>query len=148
VLAIFAAMSIYDFTLIRAGRASEILLQLPQPLKRRIHSSIRTRARSVARGGSSLTLGFLVSLFEFACTGQVYLPTLAYLARVQRRPEALALLLVYNLCFIAPLLAVFAATYLGVGSRRIAAFFQSRMAAVKIALACVFAGLAVFALVG
>jgi hypothetical protein len=74
VLAVFAGLSLYDFTLIRRGRASEMLLQLPTALKRRIHASIRTRVRTAALAGSSLVLGFLVSIFEFACTGQVYLP--------------------------------------------------------------------------
>jgi cytochrome c biogenesis protein CcdA len=145
-LVVFAALSVYDYFLIRAGKASEMLLQLPNALKGRIHASIRTRARSAALAGSSLVLGFLVSIFEFACTGQVYLPTLAYLARMQKRTDALGLLLVYNLCFIAPLLVVFAASYFGVSSKRITVLFQKRMGAVKLALAAAFLGLAVLTL--
>ena len=147
-LLVFAGLSVYDFALIRAGKPSEILLQLPMALKKRIHASIRTRVRTAALAGSSLVLGFLVSIFEFACTGQVYLPTLAYLVRVQRQTEAIGLLVVYNLCFIAPLLAVFAASYLGVSSQKITSAFQAHMGAVKLALAVVFAGLAVFTIVG
>jgi cytochrome c biogenesis protein CcdA len=147
-LAVFAGLSVYDYTRIRAGRPKEILLQLPTVLKKRIHSSIRTRVRAVALAGSSMVLGFLVSIFEFACTGQVYLPTLAYLVRVDRRLSAMLLLALYNLCFILPLLAVFAGSYLGVSSARIAAAFQAHMGKVKLGLAVVFAGLAVFTLVG
>jgi cytochrome c biogenesis protein CcdA len=146
-LAVFAGLSIYDFTLIRAGRPGEMLLQLPSALKRRIHSSIRGRVRTTALVGSSLVLGFLVSIFEFACTGQVYLPTLGVLARLHRQADALALLALYNLCFIAPLLIVFGASYLGVSSGRITAFFQAHMGTVKLALAAVFVGLAVLTLV-
>jgi cytochrome c biogenesis protein CcdA len=148
VLAVFAGLSVYDYTRIRAGRPTEILLQLPTVLKKRIHSSIRTRVRTAALAGSSLVLGFLVSIFEFACTGQVYLPTLAYLVRVDRRLSAVLLLALYNLCFILPLLAVFAGSYLGVSSARITAAFQTHMGKVKLGLAVVFAGLAVFTLVG
>jgi cytochrome c biogenesis protein CcdA len=147
-LVVFAALSIYDFTRIRAGRPSEMLLQLPKALKRQIHASVRTHVRTAALVGSSLVLGFLVSLFEFACTGQVYLPLLGYLARVHRQGDAIGLLLIYNLCFIAPLLAVFAASYLGVSSGRITAVFQRHMGTVKLLLAAVFIGLAVFTLVG
>jgi cytochrome c biogenesis protein CcdA len=147
-LVVFAALSIYDFTLIRAGRPSEMLLQLPKALKRQIHASVRTHVRTAALVGSSLVLGFLVSLFEFACTGQVYLPLLGYLARVHRQGDAIGLLLIYNLCFIAPLLAVFAASYLGVSSGRITTAFQKHMGTVKLLLAVVFLGLAVFTLVG
>ena len=148
VLVVFAGLSVYDYTLIRKGRATEMLLQLPNVLKKRIHASIRTRVRTAALIGSSLVLGFLVSIFEFACTGQVYLPTLAYLARVQKGLNAIGLLLLYNLVFIAPLLVVFGMTYAGVGSARITQTFQKHMGTVKLALAVVFVGLAVFTLVG
>jgi cytochrome c biogenesis protein CcdA len=147
-LVAFAGMSLYDYMLIRKGRPTEILLQLPAALKRRIHASIRTRVRTAALAGSSLVLGFLVSVFEFACTGQVYLPTLAYLARVQRQLDAIGLLVLYNLCFVTPLLVVFGASWLGVSSGRITALFQAHMGKVKLGLAAVFIGLAVFTLVG
>ena len=147
-LFIFAGLSMYDYALIRGGRPTEMLLQLPSALKRQIHSSIRTRVRTAALVGSSLVLGFLVSVFEFACTAQVYLPTLAYLARVHRQFDAVGLLLLYNLCFIAPLLVVFGGSYYGVSSARITTFFQAHMGKVKLGLAFVFAGLAVFTLVG
>ncbi len=148
VLVGFAGLSFYDFAVIRAGRPTEILLQLPTALKRQIHRSIRARARSVGLAASSLVLGFLVSIFEFACTGQVYLPTLAYLVRLRGGGGALPLLLLYNLGFIAPLLAVFGASYLGVGSERITRLFQRRMGVVKLGLGVFFLGLAAFTLAG
>ncbi len=148
VLAVFAGLSVYDYALIRQGRPTQILLQLPSALKRQIHSSIRTRVRTAALVGSSLVLGFLVSVFEFACTGQVYLPMLAYLVRIRGGLTALALLLLYNLCFIVPLLIVFGASYLGVSSGRITTWFQAHMGRVKLGLAGVFVALAVFTLVG
>jgi cytochrome c biogenesis protein CcdA len=144
----FSALSVYDYFKIRSGKSAEMVLQLPAALKLRIHAAIRTSkartgALAGALAGSSLALGFLVSVFEFACTGQVYLPTLAYLARERGRGDAVALLVLYNLCFIAPLLAVFVASYLGASSKRITQLFQRRMGAVKLALALVFLALAV-----
>jgi cytochrome c biogenesis protein CcdA len=148
VLTVFAGLSVYDYALIRQGRPTRILLQLPAALKRQIHASIRTRVRSAALAGSSIVLGFLVSIFEFACTGQVYLPMLAYLVRMRGGITALALLLLYNLCFIVPLLIVFGASYLGVTSGRITTLFQAHIGKVKLSLAGVFVALAVFTLVG
>jgi cytochrome c biogenesis protein CcdA len=145
-LLVLAALSVYDYLKIRAGKSSEILLQLPTSLKLKIHASIRTRAKSAALALSSLALGFLVSIFEFACTGQVYLPTLAYIARQEGRGDAVLLLILYNLCFIAPLVAVFIASYMGVNSKKIAGAFQKRMGAVKLGLAAVFIGLALLTL--
>jgi len=143
ILAAFAVLSVYDYSRIRAGKPSEMILQLPDSLKLKIHASIRDRRRSSALALSSFVLGVLVSIFEFACTGQVYLPTLAYLARAKGRTDALLLLLLYNLCFIAPLLVVFGASYYGVSSKRIAEAFQKRMGEVKLLLAAVFMALAV-----
>jgi cytochrome c biogenesis protein CcdA len=145
-LLVFAALSLYDYSRIRAGRPSDMLLQLPNSLKLRIHESIRKRRRATALALSSFVLGVLVSIFEFACTGQVYLPTLAYLARARGGADALLLLLLYNLCFIAPLLVVFGASYFGVSSKRIASLFERRMGAVKLLLAAVFAALALLTL--
>jgi cytochrome c biogenesis protein CcdA len=147
VLVTFAGLSVHDWLLARRGRASQMLLQLPGFLKRRIHDSIRgrVRARAAALGASALALGFLVSLFEFACTGQVYLPTLAWLARLGE-VRGLGLLAVYNLGFIAPLVAVFAASWAGVTSQRLALVFQRRVALVKLALAVFFLGLAALTL--
>jgi hypothetical protein len=145
VLAVFAALSARDAVLAARGRASDMALQLPGFLKRRIHASIRTRVRSTALAASALGLGFLVSVFEFACTGQVYLPTLAYLSRLGDA-RAVPLLAVYNLGFIAPLVAVFAASWAGVTSRGLSAFFQRHLVAVKALLAVFFTGLAVLTL--
>ena len=96
VLCVFAGLSVYDYALIRAGRAAEMILQLPSSFKKRIHASIRTHVRIAALAGSSLVLGFLVSLFEFACTGQVYLPLLGYLARMHRRLDGIGLLALHS----------------------------------------------------
>jgi cytochrome c biogenesis protein CcdA len=142
-----AGLSLYDYVLIRRGRPTEILLQLPSALKRRIHGSIRARVRTATLAGSSLALGFLVSIFEFACTGQVYLPILTYLARVRTSASTVGLLALYNFCFILPLLAVFGASYAGVSSAGIARLFQIHMGKVKLGVVVLFIGLAVFTIV-
>ncbi|NOY07711.1 MAG: hypothetical protein GXP33_02585 [Spirochaetes bacterium] len=53
---------------------------------------------------SSILLGILVSIFELASTGQVYLPSIIYLIRVKRDTAGYLLLLLYNIGFIIPLL--------------------------------------------
>ena len=142
-LAVFAALSIYDYTRIRKGNTPEILLQLPKGIKRRIHASIRERSRSAALVASSLVLGFLISIFELACTGQVYFPTIAYMVQGENRSLGYLLLAVYNFGFIVPLLAVFLLAYAGVGSERITKAFQKNLGTVKLGLAGLFAALAV-----
>jgi hypothetical protein len=85
-------------------------------------------------------LGLLVTVFEFSCTGQVYLPVIIHLARIDRR--AVWLLAGHNAAFIVPLIGVFTATCLGVSIEGIARFFSRHVAATKLALAVVFALLA------
>jgi hypothetical protein len=145
VLGVLAALSVRDAVLAARGRAADMTLQLPDALKRRIRASIRTRTGSAALAAAALALGFVVSVFEFACTGQVYLPTLAYLARLGDA-RAVPLLAAYNLAFIAPLVAVFAASWAGVSSHRLGAFLQRHLVAAKAAFAVFFAGLAVLTL--
>jgi cytochrome c biogenesis protein CcdA len=136
-------MSVYDYALIRTGRSREILLQLPERFKQRIHRDIRERTRAAGLAASSLALGFLVSVFELACTGQVYFPTLVYLVRVRPGAGSFLLLLLYNLGFILPLAVVFSLAWWGVASQRLASFARRSLAGVKLTLAALFLGLAV-----
>jgi cytochrome c biogenesis protein CcdA len=143
VLLAFAALSLHDYFQLRSGRTDKVLLQLPQPIKRRLHRDIRSRTRSATLIASSLVLGFLVSLFELACTGQVYFPTLVYLNQVRRDAGSFSYLLLYNFAFILPLLIVFALSYWGISSQKLARWVQGSMKPVKLLLVGLFLGLAV-----
>ncbi|MDP2906322.1 MAG: cytochrome c biogenesis protein CcdA [Nanoarchaeota archaeon] len=55
---------------------------------------------------AAIVLGFLVSMFELPCTGGVYLAILAMLANTMTKTAALGYLLVYNLMFVLPLVAI------------------------------------------
>lgn len=146
VLLVFAGISFYDYIIIRRGNPNKIILQLPQAMKKRIHSSVRTYTRSGALIGSSILMGFFVSVFELGCTGQVYFPTIAYLVQVEKQILGYLLLGVYNLGFITPLVVVFVLTYKGVSSDRITRLFQKHMGKVKIGTGILFIGLAVLTL--
>ncbi len=146
-LMVFAGLSVYDVILIKRGRAKDMKLQLPKGLKKRIHKSVRAYASSVALISGALVLGFMVSVFELACTGQVYFPVIAALIQTGSDKTAYFFLALYNIGFIVPLAGVFGLIYAGVNSQRITMVFQKNMALVKITLAGVFmmlAGIMVF----
>jgi cytochrome c biogenesis protein CcdA len=84
-----------------------------------------------------------VSVFELACTGQVYFPTIAYMVRMGSSSRGYLYLLLYNLGFILPLLAVFVLSYFGLSSKRLGTFMQKSMGGVKLGLAALFVALAV-----
>ncbi len=134
------AMSFRDGLRAARGRAGDAAMRLPRSLQRAIHAVIRRQARLRFIAAASCVVGFLVSLLEFACTGQVYLPTLVLISR--GAASGLAMLLLYNLAFIMPLIAVFCLAWCGVASEELTHWFRRRAAAVRFALAAVFLGLA------
>ncbi len=140
---IFSGLSVCDYSLIRAGKTNQIILKLPAAFKKRIQHTIKGYARSAALVGSSLLLGFLVSLFELGCTGQVYFPFIVYIVRIKKEATGYLMLLIYNISFILPLIIVFVVTYPGISSRRLSELFQKHMGKVKIALSLLFLALAV-----
>jgi hypothetical protein len=136
---VLAAVSLWDYVQIRRGRLTEIALQLPKSLKKRIHSTIRSSSRMRGFVAAAFGAGVLVSIFELACTGQVYLPTIVFVTSVAEvRPLAIAYLVLYNVMFVVPLIAVFTVTYLGTSSHQLTEVFQKRAGMVKLFTAVLF----------
>lgn len=145
VLVVLAVLSFRDAFLARTGRMKDMTLQLPDRMKQRVHGVIRSGTRSTSLIGGTVLLGLGVTVFEFSCTGQVYVPVIMYLAR-SGSAQAVGLLLLYNTAFIVPLLLVFGLAYAGVSMKRIGTLFEKNVAVVKVGLGIVFTGLAVMTL--
>ncbi|MDD5065603.1 MAG: DUF1573 domain-containing protein [bacterium] len=128
---ILAYFSFLDYRKARKGRLKEMKLQLSLDLKSRIHGAIRARTGKGMIMVSSFILGVLVSFFELACTGQVYLPTIIYLTRSSSAVGYVYLSL-YNLLFILPLAVIFILFYRGVSSKRMARFLEKKVAIIKL----------------
>ena len=129
---------------IRSGDAKRVTLGLPKKLKDRIHKVIRTHLTTRGLVIGSVTVGFLVSILESLCTGQVYLPTIVFMTRTPgMRAAAVSYLLLYNVMFILPLVGILAMTYFGVRSEALGAMLRKRLALAKLAMAGLFAGLGV-----
>lgn len=93
---------------------------------------------------AALVLGCVVTLIESVCTGQVYVPTLAWVAReAPEKGRALGLLSLYNLGFILPLAGVFGAVLAGTSIFSVLGWQQRHVVRAKIALGLVFLALAV-----
>lgn len=87
--------------------------------------------------------GVIIALLESACTGQVYLPTIAFVMKVPHlRLHAFLYLVLYNLLFIIPLIFVFLLAYRGVASEKFAAFTEKHYGGIKIAYVVLFFSLA------
>ncbi len=121
------------------GRAGDMTLQLPEAMKKGLHRVIREGTANPRYVLAAAVLGVMVSVLELACTGQVYLPTIVFMVQSNTdRLQAVLLLAVYNVAFVAPLVAVFVLAAAGMGSERAQTFMIRHMALVKFGLALLF----------
>ena len=132
----------------KSGKASDIKIQLPKPVKLRIHKVISGNLSSGSLIIGAIVTGFLVTLLEAVCTGQVYLPTIVLMTRQEGlRLTGWFYLLFYNILFVLPLLIVMLLAFFGLKWDRLAKATQKNMTAIKIGLGCVLCGLAIFIVV-
>ena len=140
---ILGIYSLYDYIQLKRGRPSEMKLQLPDFLKKRIHKIIREESKSNRYFLAALASGFVVSILEFTCTGQVYLPTILFVTNIpSMKTSAVSYLLLYNLMFIIPLLIIFGIVYWGVTSEQLALFLKRRATTIKLITSLLFFALA------
>ncbi len=146
-IAVFALVlgivSLYDYYLFRRGQIAKWKLQLPMGMKKKIHGIIREQSQF--KGGLLATFGagFVIALCTVICTAQVYLPTIGFIMRIpELRANAIFNLLLYNIMFIVPLVAVFVSTFFGVTSERMASATKKHTGAVKLLTAILFLALA------
>jgi cytochrome b561 len=87
--------------------------------------------------------GFVVSLLELACTGQVYLPTIVYvMSQPELAGQAFFYLLLYCLMFILPLVVVFVLAYFGTSSEQLGQFINRHTSTIKLITGLLFVALA------
>ncbi|MEM1444005.1 MAG: hypothetical protein AAGF67_16775, partial [Verrucomicrobiota bacterium] len=143
-LAVFALVIMFycvrDGILCLQGRLAETTLQLPSFLKDRIRKVARTGARHHRYVIAAFVSGFIISVLELACTGQVYLPTINYMVQ-EGRNSAYFYLLIYNLAFVMPLIAIFILAFFGLKSDALINFQKNHSAAIKFATAGLFLAL-------
>lgn len=133
-----AGVTIHDLLQMRSGFPSNVKLRLPRRLTKFAHAAIRQAASSPYLPAAAMLTGAVVATTEFVCTGQLYLPTIAYMVQaVGGTGRPAAMLILYNLAFIAPMLCGVTLTYLGTTSERLAAFTRRHAMTVKAAIALV-----------
>ena len=141
---ILGVVSLYDYLQFKKkGTTKDAKLQLPSFLKNMIHSTIRKNIRLSNYILMAAVTGFIVSLLELACTGQIYLPTIMFISTIpDLKVNALFYLLFYNLMFVVPLVLVFSFTYWGTTSAQWAVLTEKNFGKIKMAMTLLFFGLA------
>jgi cytochrome c biogenesis protein CcdA/thiol-disulfide isomerase/thioredoxin len=140
---VLGILSLRDYFLARKGEINKMILQLPLTIKKRIHKEIKEKT---AVGGiifGSLIAGFFISFLEFACTGQVYLPTITFMiSRGGLILKPLVALLAYNIMFITPLIVIAVLATLFT-TEKVAKLLEKRIPTVKFITALLFFALGV-----
>jgi len=137
-----AVLSFIDYRKAKENGTSDMLLKLPEPLRKRINATIRKGRGTQNYVIGAFVAGMLVSLLELACTGQVYLPTIIFVSSIpEMRLQAILYLVLYNLLFILPLVVIFVLVYYGTTSKDLTKFLQERAALVKLLMTFVFVAL-------
>jgi cytochrome c biogenesis protein CcdA/glutaredoxin len=139
---VLAVLSFLDYRKARQGEVGDMLLKLPEPLRKRINATIRKGRSSSNYVIGAFFAGIVVSFLELACTGQVYLPTIIFVSSIpELRLRAILYLVIYNLLFILPLVLIFILVYFGTTSKDLTHFLQKNSATVKLAMSFVFVAL-------
>jgi len=143
VLLVLAAVSFRDarrFALRQDPR--EIVLQMPERVRNLTHRWLKRglAARNIV--AMAFGLGVVVTALESVCTGQLYVPTLVFMMKSgQMWNQGLPLLILYNLCFIAPLVAVFGLTWAGLRFAQLMNWSIRNVVISKILLGLLFLGM-------
>lgn len=157
---ILAYLNLLDFLEYRKTKSADSMrVKLPKSVRTKINSIIGMFYRRdtkddkpVVRLGlitATFVVGFLISLLEAVCTGQVYLPTIVFILKEPNlRLRALSYLLLYNFMFVFPLLLILLLAILGVSSKKLEEFFRKKIALIKFSMFLLFIGLGIFLIIG
>jgi cytochrome c biogenesis protein CcdA len=125
--------------------AKDVKLQLSQAMKSRIHKTISGNLSVQSLFFGTVATGFLVTLLEAVCTGQVYLPTIILMTRAEGlKFTGWLYLIFYNFLFVLPLLIIMIFAYYGLRWDELSRATQKHLPLLKIIMGIVLLGLAVF----
>lgn len=143
---IVAFLSFKDALIFNKTKKTEnISLQLPKAVKIRIHKIISGNLSGTSLIIGSITTGFLVTILEAICTGQMYVPyIIAMTQRETLRIKGILFLILYNFMFVLPLFIVMVLAYFGLKWNDLAKKTQKNMVLLKVTLGFVMTGLAIY----
>jgi len=142
---LFVAGAAYDTWRAWRRGATHMAFVTPKRFTNVVHRMIR---QNVGRGllvAGAFAVGFVVSSLELVCTGQMYLPVIAFINSSSggAKGRGIVLLLLYNTAFIIPLLIVLLVGVYGAGSKRLAEWGGRHVVAMRALTGLVILGLAI-----
>ena len=126
---------------------SVVTLKLPEGVKVLIRKIAMESWSGPAVALAGFGCAFLVTLLDALCTGQVYVPVLALISREPGAWCSFALLALYNLAFVSPLVAVFVLASKTTDAFQMAKWSSRNVIPAKVAMGVIFALLGILILV-
>lgn len=126
--------------------ASQVSVQLPDRVKKLIHTFLRKGVKSHHLLLAGLGVGTVVTVLETVCTGQVYVPTMTLVIREGGDTRMLVLLLLYNTMFIIPLVVAIILTRYGLTTQTMLKWSKKNVPFSKILLGIFFLAIAAYLL--
>ena len=145
---IVGVLSLIDaFRFKKSGNTKDVMLQLPKGVKLLVHKVITKNLTGKRLYLGTIIAGFLVTILDSICTAEVYLPVIVLMS--QSTDGELKLigwlyLIMYNVIFVLPLLAVIIAAYFGMTWHTLAGMTQKNLTLVKVLLGVIMLALAAF----
>jgi len=97
---------------------------------------------------AAFVLGMMVGLFELPCTGGIYIAILGLLSSQMTFYEGLPYLLLYNLMFVVPLVAIILAVGFGLSPEKVDNWRDSNKKLLKIGIGLILIAMGLYILVG
>jgi cytochrome c biogenesis protein CcdA len=143
---VLGVLSFRDFLRAQRGELKDMMLVMPEGLRRFTHTVIRHTSSARAFVFIAFATGAIISFIELACTGTPLLATIVYVVSnvPDSRLSAILLLVLFCLAFILPLVVVFVLVYFGTTSLQLGLFLKRRAPLVKLGTALLFVTMAIW----
>lgn len=127
-----ALLNLSDYLNLKNGKEENIKNQLSKNQKKRIHSIIKDAKNSKVIYLTAFATAFVISFLEFFCTGQIYLPVITYMIKLTDSLNYVFLLILYNIGFVIPIIAITVALHLGEEVIDISTILVSKLPFIKL----------------
>ena len=137
----FALINLYDY-INSVKNKKEFINKLPKIFHVIMHRAIKHGINKNFFVWIILS-GFTVSIIEFACTGQIYFPTITFLITNQSfKAKYILFLLIYNIMFVSPIMLI-GFSLSKINRNKLQNFFQNNLKLIKLTSFLLLGGLAV-----
>lgn len=150
-------LNFYDFIATRNEQYGKVKNQLPKAIQR-INKKIIGKFSEILNNQHkskfaiipivllTFTLGVIISLTEFLCTGQIYLPIVLDLVQFSGTLDlrAILYLLIYNVMFVSPLIVIALISIKSRSTMTVSNIIREKMQIIKLFNSLLFLGIAIF----